>query len=40
MMWTEEEIELYKDILGRQSVDTGINVFDHVQQAVEEAQGE
>ena len=39
-MWTDEEIELYKEILGKQSVDTGINVFDHVPQAVEEAQDE
>lgn len=39
-MWTEEEIEFYKEILGKQSVDTGINVFDHITQAVVAAQGE
>lgn len=29
-MWTEEELKLYWEVLDKQSVDTGINIFDYM----------
>lgn len=32
-MWTEEEINLYWEVLDKRSEETGINIFDYMSEA-------